>query len=116
MAAPKPCLGYPSRSAAVMALRAEGKSTKAIARLIGIPETTVSALEHSAKRTRRHTRPAETNGRTVVVPLDILRRLAEPAQQRRISVNELARRILDAAADDNLADAILDDRGATQAG
>ena len=42
--APKPCLGYRSRSAAVRALQADGKSNAEIAAMIGIPVKTICAL------------------------------------------------------------------------
>lgn len=58
----------------------------------------------------RHTRPAEQNGRTIVFPVDLLDRLRPHADRRGITVNALARRIIDTVADDDLIDAILDDR------
>lgn len=39
-----PCLGYPSRTAAVLALRGQGLSTREIAVRIGIEVKTVAAL------------------------------------------------------------------------
>lgn len=49
--------------------------------------------------------------RTVLIAADTLERLTPHAARRRISVPELVRRIVDAAADDNLVDGILDDAG-----
>lgn len=108
MGAPKPTMGYPSRTAAVLALRQEGKDTGEISAVLDIPPGTIAALEASATRMRAR-RPAETNGRTVVFPTDILDRLRPHAERRGISCNELARRIVDTAIEDGMVDAILDD-------
>ncbi|MDX9862181.1 MAG: hypothetical protein RBS99_14825, partial [Rhodospirillales bacterium] len=67
MGAPKPCLGYPSRTAAVLALRGQGLDDVEIAQRIGIRRETVGALACSAEGRQR--RPAEANGRTVVFPV-----------------------------------------------
>lgn len=53
MGAPKPCLGYPSRTAAVAALQAEGLSNAAIAAKIGIASSTVTALMGKPERPRQ---------------------------------------------------------------
>lgn len=50
MGAPKPCLGYPSRTAAALALQAGGLSNAAIAAMIGIGSSTVTALTGRAER------------------------------------------------------------------
>ncbi len=107
MPLPKPTLGYPSRTAAVIGLRGAGKSSREIADAIGIETATVAALEHSAGRRKR--RPAEAHGRTVLFPTDILERLRPHAVAREISPNELARRIVDTVLDENLIDTVLDD-------
>lgn len=108
MGAPKPALGYPSRTAAVAALRQQGCGTAEIAARIGINEGAVTALEASGRRPRA-ARPAEAQGRTVLFPADILDRLRPDAERRGISVNELARRIVEAVAEDRMVDAVLDD-------
>lgn len=108
MGGPKPTLGYASRTDAVLALRAKGLSNVLIAERIGISPSTVGALICSHERYRQP-RPAEANGRTVVVPVDVLDALMVHAARRGISVNELVRRIVETAADDDLVDAILDD-------
>lgn len=51
----KPCLGYPSRSAACRALRAEGKTTAEIAALTGLSKSTVCALARKGDPIRRLT-------------------------------------------------------------
>jgi hypothetical protein len=110
MGAPKPTLGFASRTEAVLALRADGLTTRTIADRIGIPEQTVTALEHSAGRAKqRPLRPAEVNGRTILFPRDILDRLAPHAAKRCIHPNSLARMIVEIAVDEGLIDSILDD-------
>jgi DNA-binding NarL/FixJ family response regulator len=107
-------LGYPSRTDAVLALRREGKLVADIAQQIGIEPSTVTALYASGMRRQRvrpsSVRPGAPEGnRTVVFPGDVLARLVPHADRRRISANELARRLIEHAIDDNLIDAILDD-------
>lgn len=109
MSGPKQTLGYPSRTAAVLALRAQGLRPAAVARKLGIPHKTVAALECSARRSKRRARPAEENGRTVVFSTDVLDSLAVHAARRGIHVNALARRIVATVVDENIVDAVLDD-------
>lgn len=108
MGAPKPCLGYPSRTAAVHGLRAQGLNTRAIASAIGIEHKTVIALEIGSSKPRPH-RPSEEMGRTVVFPVDVLNALGPHAARRGIHPNSLARLIVSTAVDENMIDAILDD-------
>lgn len=110
MGAAKPTLGYSSRTDAVLSLRAKGFTTGQIAAQIGIADATVTALEHSAGRSRqRAKRPAEENGRTVLFPRTILDRLGPHAARRGIHPNTLARMIVEIAVDEGLVDSILDD-------
>lgn len=110
MGAPKPTLGYASRTEAVLALRESGHSTRQIAKRIGIPEQTVTALEHSSGRAKiRPRRPTEVNGRAILFPRDILDRLGPHAAKRCIHPNSLARMIVEIAVDECLIDSILDD-------
>lgn len=111
MGAAKPTLGFQSRTEAVLALRAKGCSTRQISERIGIPERTVTAIEHSAGRAKvRPLRPAEQNGRTILFPRDILDRLGPHAAKRGIHPNSLARMIVEIVVDDGLVDGILDDQ------
>lgn len=112
MNAPKPTLGFASRTDAVLALRSQRKSTGEIARLIGIKEKTVLDLEYSAGRRKRQSRPSEEFGRTVIFPLDLLARLGPHAAKRGIHVNHLARLIVETVADEGIIDAVLDDADA----
>lgn len=112
MGACKPTLGYPSRTAAVMALRGSGLSIQEIGERIGIRAETVSSLECSARRSRRWSdgRGARSiDLKTVLFEADALTALVPHAEKRGVSANEIARRIVDAAIDDGIVDAILDD-------
>lgn len=112
MGAAKPTLGYPSRTDAVLALRASGLTTSQIAARIGIADATVTALEHSSGRARlRAKRPAEVNGRTILFPRHLLDQLGPHAAKRGIHPNTLARMIVEIAVDELLIDSILDDEG-----
>lgn len=105
----KPTLGYPSRTDAVLALRAQRMTTAQIADAIGIPDKTVLALEHSAGRARRSPRPVEQLCRTVLFPTDVLDSLAKHAARRGVHVNSLARLIVETVVDEDLVDSVLDD-------
>lgn len=112
MGAAIPTLGYPSRTRAVEGLRAKGYDTKKIANLIGIAASTVTALEASAGRALRRT-GKDTYGvgnRTVLFPIDVLETMRPAAEARGIGPNELARRIVETVIDDDIIDAVLDDR------
>ena len=106
-----PTLGWPTRTDAVLALRAQGKTSLEIAGMIGIPHKTVAALEHSAARRRspRNDAVAGGAGRAVLFDPRLLEQLRPHAIDREISPNELARRIVEAVAGDGLIDAVLDD-------
>lgn len=109
MGAPKPTLGFPSRTAAAIALHSAGLSNREIADRMGIEQKNVYSLLAGKGAQKRATRPAEQLGRTVLFPNDILVRLGPAAHARGITVNELARRLVETAVDDGLIDGILDD-------
>lgn len=114
MGAPKPTLGYASRTDSILGMQAQGVPNEEICRRIGIKMSTLTALEHSAARSTtrqagRKRRPAEAQGRTVLFPVDVLEQLVPHAAARKISPNELARRLVEAAVEDRLVDAVLDD-------
>ncbi|WP_353641358.1 hypothetical protein [Mesorhizobium sp. WSM2239] len=108
MGARKATLGYPSRTDAVLALRAQRLSTREIAQRIGINESTVTALEHSAGRPRKP-RPVEELCRTVLFPMDVLDMLGPHAARRNMHPNRLARLIVETVVDEKMIDAVLDD-------
>lgn len=106
MGSPKQTLGYPSRTAAVAALRQSGLSTQQIANRIGIEPKTVSALEADQRRTRAATATIPSG---VVFPLSVRLRLRPAAARRSMSVEQLMVEMMERIADDCLVDAILDD-------
>lgn len=114
MPKPKPTLGYPSRTEAVVALSRQGLTNREIARRIGdaegidFSEATVGALKckGGVRSGRRAPRNAD---RTVLFPAELLDALGPHAERRRCSANELARRIVEAVVDDELVAAVLDD-------
>ena len=108
MPAAIPTLGYPSRTAACLALREQGLDDAAIAAKTGIEKKNVSALLCGALKARSQ-RPAERNGRTIVFPNDILEALHPYAGQRGKTVNAIAREIVDTVVQEGLVDAVLDD-------
>ncbi len=111
MGAPKPILGYESRTAAVMALRAEGHSTASIAEKLSIRTSSVSALEASSSR--KESRRAEDVGpdghRPVRLSNEAYRRLRPYAARRDMSVDTLVQTIIEIAVNDDMVGAILDD-------
>ena len=106
MGAPKPTLGYPSRTAAVLAMRSKNLPTAAIAARIGVAAKTVIALERSAERTRAL---VAEGCRTVLFPAELLDELAPHAAVRDTSAGRLARRIVEVVVQNRLIDAVLDD-------
>lgn len=109
MPAPKPTLGYPSRTAAVVAMRNEGRPTAEIAKAIGISSTVVAALEHSAGRAKGRRRDPEALCRTVLFPVDVLSALGPAAARRGMHPNHLGRLIVETVVDEDMIDAVLDD-------
>ncbi|MFO6448637.1 hypothetical protein ACLBKU_15995 [Erythrobacter sp. NE805] len=109
MGASKPCLGYPSRTAAVLGLRQQGLTTRQIANAIGISTSTVTALECGSSRPKRERSDYQYLGRAVLVPTDVLHALGPHAAKRGVSVNGLARLIVCTVVDEGMIDAVLDD-------
>lgn len=113
MGAAKPCLGYPSRTQAVLALRARGLTTRQIAHQVGIDISTVTALEGSAARADRGPRPVARDqlagGEAIILPFDVVEALRFHARKRGTSTARLAIDLLQAIVDDHLVDAVLDD-------
>ncbi len=111
----KPCLGYPSRTAAVLALLGEGRKPREVAVMLGIEPSRVSNLAWSGRLVKgrrtadRMPRAVVRGGKTMVVSRETLALLEQDADRRGITVNELARRLLDRIAQDRLVVAVLDD-------
>lgn len=99
---PKPCLGFPSRTKAAVALEAQGFTDGQIAEKMGVPKRNVGALLASARRSAdRETRVPIKKTTESLLMLE--------ATARGLSVNELAVRIIDTVARDGLVNAVLDD-------
>jgi len=111
MAGPIPCMGYPSRTAAVIALRSQGLTTRQIAERIGIEVKTVGALEASFSRADRVFKPkASRAGFPVHVDAETWLKLRDAARLRSLNTEFLAGQLLMIVADDGLVDAIVEDR------
>lgn len=102
----KPTLGYPTRTAAVMALYEQGLRTSQVAERIGISDATVAALAHSARRASKAHR--------LSIPAGLYSRLQAAAHARGVRAEDLAHRLLSCALADDLVDAILDDDEAAE--
>ncbi|MBN9600854.1 MAG: helix-turn-helix domain-containing protein [Afipia sp.] len=100
----KETLGYPSRTAAIAALRAQGDSCRQVADKLGVSLGTVAALANSYKR------KIASQNRTVLFPARVIERLHDPARSRGLLPHELIRQIVETVAEDSLVDAILDDK------
>ena len=104
-----PCLGYPSRTAAVHGLVAEGVSRQEIAARIGIPVKTVDALRLSSRASRGG--PTAPIHELSVRHTRLLRR--EVAARGR-TFESLCRELLSVIAEDGLTRAILDEEATVQ--
>lgn len=106
----KPVLGYPSRTAAVLALRDQGMKNPEIASRIGIDGKTVAALLcNRGQREGGVSQPATPRATGLIVPADVVSDLRAHAMRRSISVDRLILTLLERIAIDGLVDAVLDD-------
>jgi transcriptional regulator len=100
----KPTLGYPSRTAAIFALKAQGKTEKQIAAELGMAEGSISSMIWKHRRRRAFIENA--------VPLTIdgnLRAdLEREARKRGVYVPTLINQLLRAIVVDKLVSAVLD--------
>ena len=104
MSRPVPVLGFPSKTAAAAALRKKGVPLAKIAEAL---DTTPQAVGALLAGVRRRQRLREIR---LAVARETFDGLALHARRRGIGVGELARRLLETIADDDMVDAILDDR------
>ncbi|MCW2309679.1 hypothetical protein [Rhodobium gokarnense] len=111
MGQPKPVLGYPSQTAAILAMQEAGLDNDEIGARIGISVKMVTSLAHSGQKgQKRMRRPFDNlNTQEFTLPLDIVHGLRPHAAKRDVTVNELVRRICDAVIEDMIVDAVLDD-------
>lgn len=96
---PKPSLGYPSRTEAVLALRAQGIPQRAIAARLRISPSTVSALECAARK--------RSANRQIALPLNLWLDLHREAVARNTSIDSLTTALLSTIIYDKLFNAIL---------
>jgi transposase len=114
MGAPKPCLGYRSRTEAVLALRKAGWSTAAIAERLGVSIKSIYSLESSSRRHQDRgtpARPPATTRNALLLPQKLINALAPHAERRGLRPTELAFFILETVVDDGMINAVLDDLG-----
>lgn len=111
MSRPTPTLGYPTRTAAIVALSAKGIRSEQIAERLGITLNLVHVLKSAAKRRGPSAGLKNKPRNEVAVQIDAndIKVLKPQADKRGIDVNELVRRLITAIADDGLVDGVLDD-------
>jgi hypothetical protein len=111
MGAPKPCLGFPNRTAAVLALRKRGVPTEIIAARVGITANQVLALESSAGRYEKRPAPkVVATDSALLLPPQLLQALTPHASRRGTKPAMLAFSIIETVIADDMVDAVLDDR------
>ena len=108
MPRPIPCCGFPSKTAAVVSLYNDGKSTSGISAITGISSKDVTALRSSSERPLKR-RPIKTYDFCESLPPHLLVRLAKAAEIRGLSSKTLAAIILETVVSEGLFNAVLDD-------
>ena len=111
----KPCLGYPSKTAAAMAMIASGTERSLVAERLGLSLSALGALVDDQGRPRRDARAQRgATPRDLVAPVTIslatLEMLRPYARRSDMTVEALVRSIVDTVALERLVDAVLDDR------
>ncbi len=104
----QPVLGYPSRSAACRALRAQGLSNGEIVARFAADGKTITPKQINALLHYQHVREG-----IVRVPAIVVTRLAPAAAAREISVKALMEQLLAVIARDGMVDAVLNRPGFT---
>jgi hypothetical protein len=108
-------MGYPTRTAAAMALREQGLANAAIAVKLGISHSAVSGLFTSYGRHRERRGPRQPSASAAsasdLFPVDVRIALRPAAAKRGMTIDRLISEIIAIVAMDSLADAILDDMG-----
>lgn len=106
MGAPKPSLGYPSRTAAVLALRDQGLCDRVIASRIGISVSTVAALGCARpKAVGRQTGPCVT----IQIKGNLAEAIIDEAAARERTAEQLVANLVAAILADDMFDAVLDE-------
>lgn len=101
----KPTLGYPTKTAAALALSAEGLNFREIGERMGLPLSYVRALVSGARR-----READlANHGKLTLSRQAIAGLVVDAERRGITATRLATQLLEAICRERLVDAVLDD-------
>lgn len=114
---PQPCMGFPSRSAAIRALRAEGLSNREIAERTGIPRSSIGALVPSTPRDRSVEALPKPAGfklgahghLSISVNIEIRQMLRPFAAKRGLTLESFITDMIEKIAEDGIADAVMDD-------
>ena len=101
----RPVLGYPTMTAAILALNYEGKELAEIANLVDEEPRKVRALLQNAEDREA---AAIAVGK-LVLSADAINGISSDAQRRGITATRLATMLLEAIGRDGLVDAVLDD-------
>lgn len=114
--ASKPCLGYPSRSAAIRGLRSSGLTNRQISDQTGIPLNKITALvpltpkpESLPKAREAGYRVGEQNVARIGLNFEVRQMLRPFAAKRSMTVETLITDLIEKIAEDGLADAVMDD-------
>ncbi|MGN7715217.1 hypothetical protein [Agrobacterium tumefaciens] len=114
--ASKPCLGYPSRSAAIRGLRSDGLTNQQIAEKTGIPVNNITALvpltpkpESLPIAREAGYRVGEQNVARIGLNFEVRQMLRPFAAKRGMAVETLITDLVEKIAEDRLVDAVMDD-------
>lgn len=112
----KPCLDYPSRSAAVRGLRAAGLTNSQIAEKTGIPLRSITALAPNTPKLGSAPmerglgyRVGEQNVARIGLNFEVRQMLRPFAAKRDMAVETLITDLIEKIAEDRLVDAVMDD-------
>lgn len=112
----KPCMGYPSRSAAIRGLRADGLTNQQIAEKTGIPVNNITALvpltpkpESLPIAREAGYRVGEQNVARIGLNFEVRQMLRPFAAKRGMAVETLITDLVEKIAEDRLVDAVMDD-------
>lgn len=105
----KPVMGYPSQTAAIRALKAEGKPSDEIAALLGMKPKNVTSAANTATKHRAMSF-AYDKPQQVYLGVQTIAALKPHADARGIKPTKLVQMLIDAVVRDDMVDAVLDDQ------
>lgn len=105
----KPVMGYPSQTAAIRALRAQGMGCAEIARLLGMKLKDVTSVAITATKHRPKSF-AFDKPQQVYLGIETIAALKPHADVRGIMPTKLVQMLIDTLVRDGMVDAVLDDR------